>query len=231
QSLFVVPYLKDKVKTPVMFCGVNAVPDKYGYPASNVSGILERYHINESIAFAKQLVPSIKTIGFLGKDSPTALAGLKQVQQEVETYPAKFIDFKMPKTFEELESMTKELKDKCDTMLLLTLKGIPKADGTLVQDKDGIPIIAKIFGKPLIGVSAFQANYGVLCTVINTGQEQGNIAAVMLLKAMQGILVSDIPVTMNHKGKRIINATIMQSLGIKLRPEILRGAELVRTEE
>ena len=62
QSMFVLQYLNDKAKTPVMFCGVNAEPEKYGYPASNVSGILERAHVNESIALAKQLVPSIKTI-------------------------------------------------------------------------------------------------------------------------------------------------------------------------
>ena len=54
QSMFVLPYLKDKVKTPVMFCAVNAEPEEYGYPSSNVSGILERDFIKESIAFAKQ---------------------------------------------------------------------------------------------------------------------------------------------------------------------------------
>ena len=57
QSMFVVPYLKDKVKTPVMFCGVNEPPEKYGYPAANVSGILERITISQSLAFAKQLIP------------------------------------------------------------------------------------------------------------------------------------------------------------------------------
>ncbi len=80
QSMFVLPYLKDKVTTPVMFCAVNAEPAEYGYPASNVSGILERDFIKESIAFAKQLVPSIKTVGFLVKDSPSGRAILKQVE-------------------------------------------------------------------------------------------------------------------------------------------------------
>lgn len=231
QFMFVVPFLQNKVKTPVMFCGVNAEPEKYGYPSSNVSGILERYHINESIAFAKQLVPSVKTIGFLGKYSPTALAGFKQVQKEKDTYPVKYIDFKMPKTIDELELMTKELKEKCDLLLLLTIEGIQKKDKTSLSDKEGIPVIAKIFNKPLIGVSAFQADYGVLCTVINTGQEQGSTAAKKLLKAMKGTKVTDIPISRNYKGRRLINVTILNELGIKPRPEILRGAKLVRTEQ
>ena len=71
QAMFVVPYLKDHVKTPVMFCGVNAEPKKYGYPASNVSGILERGHDSESLALVQQLAPSVKTFGRIVKDTPT----------------------------------------------------------------------------------------------------------------------------------------------------------------
>ena len=55
QQMFVLPYLKDNVETPVMFSDVNAEADKYGYPASNVSGILERGHIRESYGFGKQI--------------------------------------------------------------------------------------------------------------------------------------------------------------------------------
>ena len=64
QSMFVLPYLKDKVTTPVMFCAVNAEPEEYGYPASNVSGILERGFIRESIAFAKQPQKASRTTMF-----------------------------------------------------------------------------------------------------------------------------------------------------------------------
>ena len=67
QWMFVIPYLKNKVNTPVMFCGVNAEAEKYGYPTSNVSGILERGHIKESITFFKQLVSEAETIGFYPK--------------------------------------------------------------------------------------------------------------------------------------------------------------------
>ena len=94
QSMFVLPYLKDKVKTPVMFCAANAEHSEYSYPASNVSGILERDFIGESIAFAKQLVPSIHMVGFLAKDSPSGRAIRNQVEIESDTYLAKFVKFR-----------------------------------------------------------------------------------------------------------------------------------------
>jgi ABC-type uncharacterized transport system substrate-binding protein len=52
----------------------------------------------------------------------------------------------------------------------------------------------------------------------------------MLLKAMQGTPVSEIPITRNRRGKSIINVTVMKAFGIKPKPIILRGTELVRTE-
>ncbi len=54
QSMFVLPYLKDKTKTPVMFCAVNDEPKKYSYPTWNESEILERDFSRESMEYAKQ---------------------------------------------------------------------------------------------------------------------------------------------------------------------------------
>jgi len=232
QAMFVVPYLKDRVKTPVMFCGVNAEPQKYGYPASNVSGILERPHFGESLAFAQQLSPGIATFGFMVKDSPTGIAHYSQIQRESAAYPARLSAFRLPKTVQEVVAMTEELRQKSDTLLLATLAGILDADGKPLSEKQAIQIALKTFGdKPTIGAEDYTVHYGALCTVVRTGEEQGETAAKMLLSTMRGAAVSQMPITRNARGKRIINATVMKALGIKPRPEILRGAELVRTQE
>ncbi|WP_186441320.1 ABC transporter substrate-binding protein [Desulfamplus magnetovallimortis] len=232
QSMFVVPYLKDKVATPVMFCGVNAEPEKYGYPAVNVSGILERPHFGESFAFAQQLVPSIKNVGFIIKDSPTGQAHFSQIQREAGSYPVTLSGFMMPRTVAEIVSMTCELRETSDALLVAALAGVLDESGKPVSEKEGVKIALDIFGnKPVIGAESYTVNYGALCTVVRTGQEQGETSARMLLKAIKGTPLSLLPITQNYKGKRIINATVMKALGIKPRPEILRGAELVRTEE
>jgi len=231
QAMFVVPYLKDKVDTPVMFCGVNAEPEKYGYPASNVSGILERRHIYESLKLAQQLVPSIKTVGFVSRDNPGGRGLLGQIQDELDTYSARFTDFRLLNTLEETIAATKELRERCDALLIATMEGMPDKDGKPLTAKQVILKITKAFGKPTIGTNADQAKYGTLCTVVQTGQEQGRIAAEMLLKAMEGMPVSEIPITRNKFGRRIINVDTMQALGIKPKPAIVRSAELVKTEK
>lgn len=231
QAMFVVPYMKDKVKTPVMFCGVNAEPEQYGFPASNVSGILERLHFMESIAFVQQLIPSVRTVGFIQKDSHSWDMTLKQLEKDLKTFPAEMKGAKKPKTLREAIDMTKELKETCDVLFFETLHGCPDESGRPVTDKEIIPKLAEVFGKATIGANAYHVKSGLLCAVIKMGQEQGEIASQMLLKAMQGTPVSQISITRNKKGRRMLNVTVMKAMRISPKPEMLMNTEIVRTEK
>jgi ABC-type uncharacterized transport system substrate-binding protein len=229
QSMFVLPYLKDKVKTPVMFCAVNEEPGKYGYPASNVSGILERDFISESIAFAKQLVPSINTVGFLAKDSPSGRAIRKQVEIESDTYLAKFAGFKLVKTIKETLAVLEEYKKTCDALFITSTNGILDTDGKSLDNEQVTKTVAKFYKKPLIGANNFHVRYGVLCAVVKSGNAQGRMSAEMLLKAIKGTPIKHIPITVNKYGKRMLNVTVMKELGIRPKRRVLVGTELVKT--
>lgn len=231
QSMFVVPYLKDKVDTPVIFCGVNADPAKYDYPAANVTGVLERGHITESIAFLQELVPGIEKIVFMAKESPTGSAVLAQAKAEADTYSAKSVAYLFPKTLKEANRMADEVRDEADVMFLATMQGILGENGEPLSEKEVIPEIAKIFGKPIISDNAYDMRYGMLCAIVVSGEEQGVKAGKKLLKAMKGTPVKEIPITHNDQGRRLINVSVMRSLGIKPKPSSLIGVELIRTEE
>jgi ABC-type uncharacterized transport system substrate-binding protein len=231
QYLFVVPYLKDKVKTPVMFCGVNEDPAEYGYPASNVSGIRERIHMEESLAFLRQLVPSVKTFCALMRDDATSRGNLRQLRGEAGSYPVKFVAARFPKTLPEALHMVDEIKDTCDALFVTPMSGVPSRDGRPLSSKEVMPLLIKAYGKPTFSAISNDLKFGVLCSVSQTGQEQGSTAALMLLKAMRGTPVAALPITVNRFGKRMINVSVMKEMGIKPRPVVLRGAELVKSEE
>jgi ABC-type uncharacterized transport system substrate-binding protein len=231
QSMFVVPYLKEKVKTPVMFCGVNEEPEKYGYPASNVSGILERISISQNLAFVKQLIPSIRTFGYMAYDSPTGRSILEYFKHEEHTFPLELAAARFPSTLAETKAMAAELNPLCDVLFVPTLRGIRDDNGNFLSDKQVVPILTGVFVKPVVGGHKANIKNGMLCGMTQPGQEQGAVAAEMLLKAMAGTPVSEIPITRNRQNKAIINVTVMQAFGITPKPIVLKGAELVRMEE
>jgi ABC-type uncharacterized transport system substrate-binding protein len=229
QSMFVVPYLRDKVKTPVMFCGVNEEATTYGYPASNVSGILERVPIKESIAMLQQLIPSVRTFGCILKDDPSSYGIMRQIHEEAGGYSAKLVTARYAKTLSDAVKMAKELKPRCDALFLTPMDGLQSSAGTPLTTGEATPIIVKAFAKPTFSENSFNVKSGVLCAVIKTGQEQGATAAQMLLQAMGGTPVKDIPITGNRNGKRMINVSVMKSLGILPKPVFLVDTEFVTT--
>ena len=228
QAMFVVPYLKEKVATPVMFCGVNSAPEIYGYPTANVSGILERINIKESLIFLRQLVPSIKTVSYLAKESETGQADIRQFEAQTDL-PATFIASKLPTTMPEALAAAASLNGQVDALFLESFEGIPDENGAPLSDPFVIAQVSAAFGKPTISTFGDNVTYGVLCAVVRTGQEQGSTAAEMLLKAINGTPVSELALTKNQYGRRIINIEVMQRLGIKANPKVIRGAELVKT--
>ncbi|GBC63340.1 hypothetical protein DENIS_4334 [Desulfonema ishimotonii] len=231
QQDFVIPFLRDKVRTPVIFGGVNEEPETYGYPASNVSGILDRFHIGESIAMAQQLVPEIETVGFVMKESPTARYLKIQIDRESSDYPAKVVAVKMPKTKKEALEMTGTLKGQCDLLYVAVMTGLKDENGNPMSEREAVRMVADAFGKATITNLEGNVKNGTLCAVVKTGQEQGSVAAEMLLKAMNGTPFSELPIVRNRHGKRVLNATVMKKLGIRPDPMVLRGAKLVKTEQ
>lgn len=231
QSMFVLPYLLGKTDVPIMFSGVNAEPEKYGYPADQVSGILERGHIRETISYLQQLDPSIKRISFLTRDSPSGNALQRQVEAEREGYSAGFAGFYLVTTIKELRVLANELRTKTDAIFIDSLEGIEDAAGRGLANKEVLGILSNEFRGPIVGANRYHVDQGALTAVVKTGQEQGRRAAEMLLRAMRGTPVSNIPIMQNNRGRRVINVGTMKKLGMKPRPIDLRGALLVQTQD
>ena len=230
QSLFVAPYLKENLTVPLMFCGIGAEPQEYGYPTAMISGVLERGHYRETVAFGQQLLPDAKTVCFLQRNTRSGQF-TQRIFEEQGPYSLEYVGAMLPNTIEETYTMLEDIKGKCDLLVLGTLEGMPDAQGVATTDKEILPKVGKLFGKPMVAANEWQLRTdGVLSAVVKTGQEQGDLSAKMLLKALQGTPVSDIPITQNHNGKRMLNVATMKAFGITPPPAVLRGAELVTTE-
>ncbi len=228
QPLFVVPYLKDKVKTPVVFCGVNDDAAKYGFPASNVTGIIEKKHNRESIGLVQQVDPGIRRIAVIYKDSPSNRINLEQIRKEKHSYSAELVEFIEVRTLAEAVEAVNGGESPADAFLSLSLSGILDAKGVPLDWKDALPAIVKKADKPIIAVGAWQVEAGALCGVVKTGQEQGRVAARMVLDLLGGRPIEEVPITENRNGHRIINVTTAKRLGIDIPAAALLEAELVK---
>ncbi len=230
QSLFVVPYLKDKVDTPVIFCGVNDEATAYGFPATNVTGVLEKKHYRESIGFARIIVPTIEKIAFVYKDNPTNRKNLAQIEKEKDSYSAEIAGKYPVSSMLELEKVLSGPGLQVDALFLLNLAGVVDQKGLKLEGADVVGFVVNNYAKPTIGASGWEIRAGVLCGVIKDDMEQGTLAARLLKKIWQGRAVADSPVTWNKNGPRLLNLTTLKKLGMKPSPEAIIGTELITVE-
>jgi ABC-type uncharacterized transport system substrate-binding protein len=83
----------------VVFCGVNRPVETYNYPKPNVTGVIEKPHLLETIDFFTRLVPQSDTFLFLSDNSPTSMGVVQQIQQDPKLTSFQ-ISFALPSTFE-----------------------------------------------------------------------------------------------------------------------------------
>jgi ABC-type uncharacterized transport system substrate-binding protein len=230
QAYFVAPYLKDQTETPVIFCDINEAPQTFGYPTEQISGILRRPPVGEAIVFARQLAPDINTVGILFAEEATSEALAKQISAERDTYAADVLEPSYVNTFDAAIATAGELKNQCDALFIGPIASLlVDAAGNPLPMPQLVTAVAQEFGKPTITIWDIVVRSGALCAVSDFGQEQGQVAAEMLQQAMAGTPMSELPVTKNQYGQRILNKTVLKTLGITPSRRVLVGTELVET--
>ncbi len=231
QKFFAVPYMLNRVSTPVVFCGVNDDASKYGYPAENVTGIIEKKHYRESISFARIIDPAIRRLGVVYVDSASNRSNITQLEAEKSGYSASVAEPVKVSTVKELLSALKDLNGRVDALLTMNLTGIITDDGSKLGADASVRLLAKNWAKPTISDSYWQLRQGYLCGVIKQMSEQGIVAARMVEAILKGRAVSKIPVTRNKNGLRMINITVAERLGIHIPPTAIIGTQIVTAEK
>jgi len=230
QVFFVVPYLRDRAEVPVVFCGVNYEAGKYHYPATNVTGVLEKKHYRESLGFARLVVPELGKVALIYKDNPTNRQNLAQIETEEGDYPLAITGKYPVESLAGLKSLIARLEGQVDAIMVLNLSGIVDDGGRALEGTEVLRLLSESCPLPTIGSSSWEIKAGVLCGVIKSDSEQGAIDAAMLRKIWSGSKVADLPILENCNGLRLVNLTTLKRLKLILSPEAVLGTQLVATD-
>lgn len=220
QKYLVVPYLKD-IATPVIFCGVNWDASAYGYPASNITGMIE-------VELPAQLVDHLKNyakgerLGYLTVDSETE-------RKVAQIYNERFFDGQMKeywvKTFDEFKAQFQQAQTEVDILFIGNNAGIDRWDQTETE-----AFIVENTKVPTGAINDWLAPY-TLITLAKSAEEQGEWSGQTALQILAGTPVSDIPFAENKDGKLIINLNVAEQLGIVFSPSLLKNAEIYGLKE
>lgn len=227
---FVVRRFVNKSPIQFVFAGVNADPQEYGYPAGNVTGILERTYADQVLKMLKMIRPSVSHMAWISDDSATADLVLRRVRRKAESgqLPIPITAYLQPATLAQWKATIL----KCDAdpnidALLIPLYHTVKAHagGRSVLPSDVMTWTVDNTRKPIVGLWPFSAHDGALCAVVVDPKEHGKVAALMAKQILAGKKAGDLPMVENRDGFVILNMSAAAKLGIEVPFEVMLSAD------
>lgn len=217
----IVPYLKD-TRYPVIFSGVNWTVEEYGFPFSNVTGIVEVAPIapmlqqgldmsgtNNSTAGKRAIYLGAKTMTE-EKNFRRISAGARKLGITLDSRPA-----------ESFEDWTKAYSQaqQYDFIIMGSNSGISNWD----HDQASQHVLESTF-KPSLTNHQWMMPYTLL-GYTKLAREHGDWAGQSAIAILDGANVSDIPLATNRKWDLWVNPAILEQADLVIDPALLRKAK------
>ena len=211
---------------PFVFCGMNGEPEDYGFPAQNITGVIERHHLEATIELLRRLVPDVEKLAIMSDDSPTSQAFITSVENIIP--PIEISEFYTTNDFDAWKAEVKELQTKVDAIGIYVYHTIKEKSGEeSLPPEDVLGWTLENSKLPDFTFSDFTVRDGVLCGVTVSGYEQGMAAAEIAIRILNGEKPADISIECPEKGTPMINKIRAEELNIEIPADVLEEVEIL----
>ncbi len=232
QQYLVEPHLKGRPGVQVVFCGVNAPPARYGFPAPNVSGVRERWHFRDGLKLLKELAPAATSAAFLIEDTETGrsvVADLREEERLGGPYALRLKTVALARTFQQWQKQVRLAQASVGALVLpLYHSLVDEATGRIVPAEKVMAWTNSVNRLPTLGLLDYARDHGLLCGVLESGQEQGWLAGGMAREVLsRGVAAGSLPVRANRRGLILLNLKTAQRLKIMVPYHLIESAGVV----
>lgn len=211
----VIPYLK-ATETPVVFCGVNWTVAEYGYPYSNVTGMIEVAPDCEVVQEARLILGKVGGFAFVAADVPARqkeLDRLKVVASEERLQLKSYL----VETMEQWQAAFLAAQE-FDFTILGSPAGIPDWDAVAART-----LVYEHTRRLTTTYSLYMRPYSVFSMVnahLKQGQWSGEVARLIL----SGRSPAGIPIISNRRWDLFMNPALTEKIGVAMPAHILKMA-------
>jgi len=209
----IVPYFKGS-NLPVVFSGINWTVEEYGFPAPNVTGMVEVAPVKPMLKWAQRLTGRGARGFYLGSDTLTEAKNLKHLVRIADDLNISISSALVDDT-EAWQSAFKEAEG-ADFIILGSSAGINDWD-----EKSVITFVREQADKLILTNDDWMLPFSML-GFVKIPQEQGEWAAKTAIAIHQGVPIQRIPIVANRKWEIYENTLLMKLAGIK-NSDVLRA--------
>lgn len=213
----IVPYYKD-AETPFVFCGVNWSVEEYGFPFSNVTGMIEVAPIRPMLQQAQELASGTGDVFYLGADTATEKKNLARFEEAAADMGLSL----KSRLVDSLQDWLQAYADGQSSAFIVIGSHAGIADWDFKAAADAIePGVLTV------------SNHEWMMPVSMLGftklpEEQGRWAAEAALAILEGVPAGAIPIIANQRWDIWVNPAQVERAGITLPGKLLMKAKQVR---
>jgi ABC-type uncharacterized transport system substrate-binding protein len=215
------PFFGDS-KIPIVFCGINWTVKEYGYPYANVTGMIEVAPINELFNTAKHILPQMSTASYIGADTLTEQKAYERFNKVAQKNNIK-LEKRLASNLAQWQEYYIQAQ-KNDFIILGTKSGIPDWNDAMAS------ATVHQYGQKLsLTVYKWMVEFALL-GMHKIPQEQGEWAAKVALRLLDGASPINIPIIPNQRWDILINPEIQKNSGITLPAHLLLKSKVIHEQ-
>ena len=197
---------------PIVFCGINNFQDSLIVDQKQITGVVEDHDIKGTIELALRLHPETKHIAVVCDNTPTGLADIEKLKPILSEFDEK-VDF-----IKIFEFTGKELQQKLQSLpentVVFSLTFFVDRDGKFYSMEESSALLAQSYDRPVYVVADFKIRNGVLGGVIASAKSQGEEAAEIAMRILQGESADSIQVLKNSPNIPMFDYKVMKQFGV-----------------
>jgi len=214
-KFLIVPYFKQS-SIPFIFCGVNWSASEYGFPTSNVTGMVEVAPTRHTISLLQRYAKGPR-IGFIGANTFSGRKSIKYIQEKENIA---FSSGKLVDSFDEWKQEYILLQSTVDMLFWLNPIGIKGWN-----ESEAISFILENTRIPTGASTDAEIQYALIGST-KVAAEQGVWSGKTALRILNGELPSDIPIKRNRHSQIYLNKKLSKKLGVTFSPELLERGKM-----
>ncbi len=208
-----------------VFCGVNGEPYYYGFPASNITGVIERPDFIGALEYLQKIDNKIRKIAVLSDSCSTSEGSLGYMRSLKP--PLRSLGYHMISDFDTWKKRIRQYNIDADAICIYMYHTIKDKSEQSMDPKEVMAWTIDNCDIPTVGMFDFSVEDGMLCGVVESGQEHGFEAGRMALALIEGADISSLPIKRAEKSSKMINLNTAKKLGIEIPKDVINQADVV----
>jgi len=200
--------------TPVVFCGINDFRDSMLEGHDLFTGVVEVTDIESTLEIALQLHPNVAQVAVVSDRTPTGVAMRSELQAVIPRFEAS-TEFALIEDLDMAEVQA-QVKTLPADSLILWLVFNRDASGQFFTYEESLARISSVVTVPIYGMADFYLGGGIVGGKLTSGFHQGEAAASIAQRILEGEAVEDVPVVKDSPNRYMFDHEQLQRFGLEL---------------